>query len=110
MKKLILAILVAMMSLSSFANEVYFSKERMNRFACQVAQSIKASYPDMSLRDFRKKILDILRIEVNPYVDAHPIPAGFSLPDFVSKHTGFPGFPMDRSEYWLQNAFILLGN
>jgi hypothetical protein len=64
----------------------------------------------MSLHDFRKKLLNILRIEINPWVDANPIPAGLSLPDFVSKLTGFPGFPMDRSEYWLPNAFILLGN
>lgn len=110
MKKILLCTLVMSFSLSSFANEVYFSKARMKKFACQVAGSIKTSYPDTSLRSFRKKILNILRTEINPYVDAHPIPAGFSLPDFVSKLTGFPGFPMDRSEYWLQNAFILLGN
>ncbi len=82
----------------------------MNKFACQVAQSIKVAYPNKTLRSFRKDILRLLRTEINPYVDAHPIPAGISLPNFVSKYTGVPGLPMDRSEYWLQNAFILLGN
>lgn len=110
MKKLTLTILALTVTTSSFANEVYFSNERMNKFACQVAKSIKASYPDTTLRQFRKKILNVLRTEINPYVDAHPIPAGISLPDFISKHTGIAGVPMDRSEYWLQNAFILLGN
>ncbi|MFL5783124.1 MAG: hypothetical protein ACJ76H_00860 [Bacteriovoracaceae bacterium] len=110
MKKIIFTLLVMLASLTSFANEVYFKQERMEKFACQVAQSIKASYPEMSLHDFRKKLLNILRIEINPWVDANPIPAGISLPDFISKYTGLPGFPMDRSEYWLPNAFILLGN
>ena len=110
MKKSILAVLTLSISLSSFANEIYFTKERMSKFACQVAKSIKTAYPDKSLRDFRGEILDLLRTEINPWVDAYPIPAGFSLPDFVSKLTGFPGFPMDRSEYYMQNAFILYGN
>ncbi len=110
MRKSILSILVMSISLSSFANEVYFSNERMNKFACQVALSIKDSYPDKTLRNMKREILDILRKDINPYVDAHPIPAGISLPNFVSKITGVPGFPMDRSEYWLQNAFILYGN
>lgn len=110
MKRSILPVLTMLVSFSSFANEIYFTKERMNRFACQVAQSIKKSYPDKTLRNFRGEILDLLRTEINPWVDAYPIPAGFSLPDFVSKLTGFPGFPMDRSEYYLQNAFILYGN
>ena len=110
MKKALLSVLVLSVSMSSFATEIYFSKERMNRFACQVALSIKGAYPNKSLRNFRKEILGILRRDINPYVDAHPIPAGFSLPDFVSRATGIPGFPMDRSEYWLQNAFILFGN
>jgi hypothetical protein len=110
MKKSILLALTMTVSFSSFANEVYFKKERMNKFACQVAQSIQASYPGKTLGSFRKDILRLLRTEINPYVDAHPIPAGISFPDFISKYTGVAGFPMDRSEYWLQNAFILLGN
>lgn len=110
MKKIILIVLAMSVSFSSFAVEVYFSKERMHKFACQVSRSIKTSYPDMSLREFRKKLLTILRKEINPWVDANPIPAGVSFPDFISRITGLPGFPMDRSEYWLPNAFILLGN
>jgi hypothetical protein len=110
MKKTFVTVLVMLVSLSSFANEVYFSQERVDKFACQVSQSIKTAYPGMSLHDLRKKILDILRVEIKPYVDADPIPAGISLPDFLSKLTGLPGLPMDRSEYWLQNAFMLLGN
>ncbi|MBC7713952.1 MAG: hypothetical protein H7177_11475 [Rhizobacter sp.] len=110
MKKLILSLIVMLVSLSSFANEIYFSKERMNRFACKVAQSIKVAYPDKTLKDFRGEILDLLRTDINPWVDAYPIPAGISLPRYVEKLTGFPGFPMDRSEYYLQNAFILFGN
>lgn len=95
---------------TSFATEIYFSQERMNRFACQVAGSLKTAYPDKTLRDFRGEIMEVLREEINPWVDAYPIPAGFSLPTYVQKLTGFPGFPMDRSEYYLQNAFILYGN
>lgn len=110
MKKSIVGILALSVSLSSFANEIYFTKARMNKFACQVAQSIKVAYPDKTLRDFRRETLDLLRTEINPWVDAYPIPAGISLPDIVSRLTGFPGFPMDRSEYYLQNAFILFGN
>lgn len=103
-------ILTASVSLSSYANEIYFTKKRMDRFACKVARTIKDAYPDKTLRNFRVEILDILRKDINPWVDAYPIPAGFSLPKFVEKATGFPGFPMDRSEYYLQNAFILYGN
>lgn len=110
MKKTLLSALFLSLSLPALAVEVYFSEERIKGFACQVAGSIKASYPEMSLRDFRKKSLEILRTEINPWVDANPIPAGISLPNFVSKLTGLPGIPMDRSEYWLPNAFILLGN
>lgn len=110
MKKSVLFVLAMSVSLSSLANEVYFKKERMNKFACQVAHSIKTAYPGKTLGSFRKDILRLLRTEINPYVDAHPIPAGISFPNFVSKYTGVAGFPMDRSEYWLQNAFILLGN
>lgn len=110
MNKTIFSILAVLTSFSSFANEVYFSEERMNRFACQVATSIKVAYPDKTLRDFRREVMDLLRTEINPWVDAYPIPAGISLPKIVEKLTGFPGFPMDRSEYYLQNAFILFGN
>jgi hypothetical protein len=110
MKQLILCILVASVSLSSQANEIYFTKERMERFACEVASSIKGAYPKKTLHDFRKEILGILREDINPWVDAYPIPAGVSLPKYVEKLTGFPGFPMDRSEYYMQNAFILFGN
>jgi hypothetical protein len=108
--KLMFFILAATVSLSSYANDIYFTKERMDRFACQVARSIKDAYPDKTLHDFRVEILGVLRSEINPWVDAYPIPAGFSLPKYVEKATGFPGFPMDRSEYYLQNAFILYGN
>ena len=110
MKKILLCILVASMSLPTYAHDIYFSKKRMDRFACVVARSIKDAYPKKSLREFKGEILDILRKDINPWVDAYPIPAGFSLPKFVEKLTGFPGFPMDRSEYYLQNAFILYGN
>jgi hypothetical protein len=108
--KSIFLILAMSVCFSSWANEIYFTKDRMERFACQLALSIKEAYPNKTLHDFRKKTLDILRTEINPWVDANPIPAGISLPDFVSKLTGFPGFPMDRSEYWLPNAYILFGN
>lgn len=110
MKKLVFSILAISVSFSSFATEIYFSKDRMNRFACTVALSMKEAYPNITLRKFRGEILNILRSEINPWVDAYPIPAGISLPKFVEKLTGFPGFPMDRSEYYLQNAFILFGN
>lgn len=110
MKKIISSLLAMLVTTSSFATEIYFSKERMDRFACQVASSLKTAYPDKTLRDFRGEILEVLREEIDPWVDAYPIPAGFSLPTYVQKLTGFPGFPMDRSEYYLQNAFILYGN
>lgn len=110
MKKTIVASLAVLVSFSSFANEVYFTKSRMDRFACKVAQSLKSSYPNKTLRQFRGEVLNLLRTDIDPWVDAYPIPAGVSLPKFVEKLTGFPGFPMDRSEYYLQNAFILFGN
>lgn len=110
MKRLIISILVVLISLSSYANEVYFTKDRMDRFACKIARSIKDAYPDKILHNLRVEILDILRSEINPWVDAYPIPAGFSLPSYVEKITGLSGFPIDRSEYYLQNAFILYGN
>lgn len=110
MKKLLLTVVLSSVSLSSIANEIYFSKDRMERFSCTVARSMKQAYPNKSLRNIKGEILDILRKDINPWVDAYPIPAGFSLPKFVEKATGFPGFPMDRSEYYLQNAFILYGN
>lgn len=110
MKKLMFSILAVSVSFSSYATDIYFTKDRMERFSCQVARSIKEAYPDKTLHKFRVEILDILRTDINPWVDAYPIPAGFSLPKYVEKVTGFPGFPMDRSEYYLQNAFILYGN
>lgn len=110
MKKLTAFIFLTAVSFTSMANEVYFSKKRMENFACDVALSLKKTYPNKTLRNFKTEILDILRDDINPWVDAYPIPAGFSLPKFVEKMTGFPGFPMDRSEYYLQNAFILYGN
>lgn len=110
MRKILLSILVTSVSLSTYANDIYFSKKRMTNFACTIARSIKATYPHKTLRNFRSEILDILRTDIDPWVDAYPIPAGFSLPKYVQKATGFPGFPIDRSEYYLQNAFILYGN
>lgn len=104
------------MSLPSFASDegkhvaTYFSKDRMKTFACTIAQSIKTSYPKKSLHKLRGDILDVLRKDINPWVDAYPIPAGISLPGPLSKITGLPGFPMDRSEYYIPNAFILYGN
>ena len=110
LKKTIILILTALASHSSFALDIYFTKERMDKFACQVSQSIKKTYPDKSLHKIRVEILDILRKDIDPWVDAYPIPAGLSLPKPIEKITGLPGFPMDRSEYYLQNAFILYGN
>jgi hypothetical protein len=110
MKKVAISLFAATFSFNAFATEIYFSKERMNRFACTVARSIKVAYPDKNLRDFRSEINTILRKEINPWVDAYPIPAGFSLPRPLEAITGLSGFPMDRSEYYLQNAFILYGN
>lgn len=110
MKKIIFSILILLTSLSSYATSIYFSNVRMNRFACVISRSIQDAYPNKNLRDLRVEILNILRKKINPWVDAYPIPAGFSLPRLVQKVTGLPGFPMDRSEYYLQNAFILYGN
>lgn len=97
-------------SLSSYAVEIYFPNERIDSFACTISRSIKEAYPDQSRRDLRKGILKTLRKEINPWVDAYPIPAGISFPSYIERITGLPGFPMDRSEYYLQNAFILYGN
>ena len=118
MKKLAISLLVAATSLttinsSAYATnkvETYFSKDRMDHFACTISQSIEKAYPKKSLHDLRSEILEVLRTEINPWVDAYPIPAGISLPTVVEKITGLPGFPMDRSEYYMQNAFILYGN
>jgi len=110
MKKIVFSLLAVSVSFSSYATDIYFTKDRMNRFACDVARSMKGAYPDKSLHDFRRGIQEILRTEINPWVDAYPIPAGFSMPNFLNKITGVSGFPMDRSEYYLQNAFILYGN
>lgn len=110
MKKLTLSILAVLVSLSSHANEIYFTKDRMDRLACKIARSIKDAYPDKTLHDFRGEIQDVLRSQIKPWVDAYPIPAGFSLPKSIEKLTGLSGFPMARAEYYLQNAFILYGN
>lgn len=110
MKRFLLPILVALISLPSYANDIYFTKSRMDRLACEIAGNMKTAYPKKSLRNIRVEILDLLRENINPWVDAYPIPAGVSLPKLVEKLTGFPGFPMSRSEYYLQNAFILYGN
>lgn len=96
--------------MSSYAVEVYFPSERIDQFACTISRSIKDAYPDKSRRELRKEILKVLRDEINPWVDAYPIPAGISFPRYLERITGLPGFPMDRSEYYLQNAFILYGN
>lgn len=110
MKRVALSILTVLASFSAFATDIHFNKDRMDRFACVIAGSIKTAYPNKSLHNLRVEILDVLRSEINPWVDAYPIPAGFSMPKYVSKLTGISGFPMDRSEYYLQNAFILYGN
>ncbi len=109
MKKLALTILI-ILNFSSQAVEVFFDKERISNFACTLSKSIKNSYPDKSRRKLRKGILKVLREEINPWVDSYPIPAGVSFPKYLERITGIPGFPMDRSEYYLQNAFILYGN
>jgi len=110
MKGLTLSILTLVTSISAFAVEVYFPEERIDNFACTISRSIKEAYPDESRRDLRKGILKALREDINPWVDAYPIPAGISFPRYLERITGLPGFPMDRSEYYLQNAFILYGN
>ena len=104
-QKLALTTMAALISYSSFGVEVYFGEEREKSFACKVATSIKKSYSDKYLRDLRRGIKKILRNDINPYVDAHPIPAGFSLPKLVDIVIGLPGFPIDRSEYWLYMPF-----
>lgn len=98
------------MSLGAHAVETYFTDKRIDQFACEISRSLRDSYPNKSLGDFRKEILKLLRNEINPWVDAYPIPAGLSLPKYIEKITSIPGLPMDRSEYYLQNAFILYGN
>tara|TARA_R110002072_G_scaffold534_6_gene3980 strand:- start:157792 stop:158859 length:1068 start_codon:yes stop_codon:yes gene_type:complete len=102
--------LALLMSFSASAVSVYFDKDRSDDFACTIAKSIKKAYPDKSRRKLKKGIFKILREEINPWVDAYPIPAGISFPKYLERITGLPGFPMDRSEYYLQNAFILYGN
>lgn len=119
MRKLALTLLTIAVSLPTFANieekatnkvMTHFVNDRMDKFACTIAGSIKKSYPKKSLNNLRSDILNVLRTEINPWVDAYPIPAGISLPLPFEKLTGLPGFPMDRSEYYMQNAFILYGN
>ncbi len=113
MKRLSMSIL-AIASLSTYASELkvetHFSVERMNKFSCTISESIKKAYPGKSLTDFRHEIYEILRNDIEPWVDAYPIPAGFTLPKWAQRFTGLPGIPMARSEYYLQNAFILYGN
>lgn len=96
--------------MTTHAVDTYFSEGRMDDFACVISKSIKEAYPKKSRRDLRKGILKLLRERINPWVDAYPIPAGISFPRYIERITGLPGFPMDRSEYYLQNAFILYGN
>jgi hypothetical protein len=110
MKTILFTAIALLASVKAQAVETYFPEERMDKFACEISRSIKDAYPDKSRRDLRKGILKVLREEINPWVDAYPIPAGFSLPRYLERITGLPGFPMDRSEYYLQNAFILYGN
>lgn len=97
-------------NLAAQAVEIYFSEDRMNGFACELSKSFKKAYPKKSLRKLKKEVQSVLREEITPYVNAHPIPAGFSLPKVIEKITGIPGFPASRSEYWIQNAFILYAN
>ena len=110
MKNTILSFLIVLTTLPTNAVEVHLSEDRMDRFAHVIASSIQKAYPNKSQRKFRREIMDILRNDINPWVDAYPIPAGVSLPRYIERITGMPGFPMDRSEYYLQNAFILYGN
>jgi hypothetical protein len=110
MKKIMFSTLIAVTGFQAQAVRVYFSEDRTNKFACEIARSIKSAYPKKSKKDFKKEIQKILRSEINPWVDAHPIPAGISFPRYIERITGMPGFPMDRSEYYLQNAFMLYGN
>ncbi len=110
MKNILFTSIFILTSFSSVKAETNFTNERMGRFACTIAKSIKNTYPNKTLHKLRVEILDILRKDINPWVDAYPIPAGFSLPRPIEKITGLSGFPMDRSEYYLQNAFILYGN
>ncbi|GAB4418771.1 MAG: hypothetical protein OHK0056_28490 [Bacteriovoracaceae bacterium] len=110
MKSITLAFAALISTTTSYAVETYLSDARLDSFACTISQSIKNAYPNKSRHDIRKGILKILRDEINPWVDAYPIPAGIGLPRYIERITGMPGFPMDRSEYYLQNAFILYGN
>lgn len=110
MKTLVLTLLLLTISLSSNAVEIFFGEDRMDGLACQLSRTFKAAYPKKSLRKLKREVLSILREDIKPYVNAHPIPAGFSLPKVIEKITGLPGFPASRSEYWIQNAFILYAN
>jgi hypothetical protein len=110
MKKSLLISLVCLVNTSTYAIDIYFGKEREARFACQLAKSFKGAYPEKSLRRLKRETLRILRRDIKPYVNAHPIPAGFSLPKVVEAITLVPGLPASRSEYWIQNAFILHAN
>lgn len=118
MKTLLYTLLFSLTSVPTFAAsskpskdvEIYFGKDREQSFACMLARSFKEAYPDKSLRKIKRETLSILREDIKPYVNAHPIPAGFSLPKIIEAVTLVPGFPASRSEYWIQNAFILKEN
>jgi hypothetical protein len=107
---LLLLVIVFTVNTSTYAIDIYFGKDRETSFACQLANSIKEAYPNKSLRKLKRETLSILRRDIKPYVNAHPIPAGFSLPKIVEAITLVPGLPASRSEYWIQNAFILYAN
>lgn len=110
MKKSFLITLTLFISTYTHGVDIYFGEDREQRFACELAKSFKEAYPDKSLRRLKRETLSILRRDIKPYVNAHPIPAGFSLPKIVEAVTLIPGFPASRSEYWIQNAFILHAN
>ncbi len=106
----VLFIFANFLNSSVYAVDIYFGKDREKGFACQLAKSFKKAYPEKSLRKLKRETLSILRRDIKPYVNAHPIPAGLSLPKFVETITLVPGLPASRSEYWIQNAFILHAN
>ncbi len=110
MKTSFVVALLTIMNSVTYAVDIYFGKDREGNFACQLAKSFKEAYPEKSLRRLKRETLSILRRDIKPYVNAHPIPAGFSLPKIVEAVTLIPGFPASRSEYWIQNAFILHAN
>ncbi len=110
MKNIVLSLLTLFTCTSTFAIEVFYSPENISQFSCKISRAIKKKYPKLTKRKLRKNVMRILREEIDQWVDAYPIPAGISFPRYLERITGIPGFPMDRSEYYLQNAFILFGN